>query len=190
MKKASLVDKDRILYIPRECSGSNLCVQGRSWKTRNVLNLSSFSGGFSEGLFVPANLPSHVLIAINTTLPSVMWCKETATIVSTFALGFVLYLAQSVVLSGNLGLKHAVSSGPRESCAQVQANLGAHGVCLGWVFAEQTPKLHKCDSTHTNAKMHFSTSLFTFTTGWFMRSWRSQISGCPWSMSGASWDQC
>lgn len=63
---------------------------------QNVLNLSDFSSGFNEGLLPPADLSSHVLIAINTVLPSVMCCKETATIVSTFGVGFecsVLYLA-------------------------------------------------------------------------------------------------
>lgn len=122
MKKASLVDRDRVLYVPSEYSVGTLCVQGRTCKTRNVLNLSNFSSGFNEGLLLPASLPSHVLIAINTILPSVMCCKETATIVSTFGLGFecsVLYLAYSVVFSGNLGLKYSVSSGPREGHAQV-----------------------------------------------------------------------
>lgn len=72
MKKASLVDKDRILHIPSEYSVGNLCVQGRTCKTRNVLNPSNFSSGLNEGFLLPANLPSHVLIAINIILPSVM----------------------------------------------------------------------------------------------------------------------
>lgn len=71
MKKASLVDKDRILYIPSKYSGSKLCVQERTCKVRNVLNLPHFSSGFHEGLLLPANLPSHALIAIDTILPSV-----------------------------------------------------------------------------------------------------------------------
>lgn len=95
MKKANPVDKDRILYIPSKYSGGNLCVQGKTCKIRNVLNPSSFSSAFNEGLHLPADLPSQVLIAINTILTSLMWCKETVTIVSTLGFGFkcfVLYL--------------------------------------------------------------------------------------------------